>query len=300
MRRLAMVFALLVTALIPAFAQRPPDVDAFLDAFLAKDVDEVAKHLPTDIEKRIAELNPDQKRKLGRELLLAQNLEKDGGKVTRSYDSDVLLTVQENKDGDLPGQILLKRRICDGYQSLLVLSIKSKSDDALNDESFMVWMKYEDGNWRVTELQDPNSRSTLKLDEQTLLSGYVESTVGGNEAQAEGMLRTYNTALVTYRATYPDNGLPFNLEMLGFDLSDGPRAYHAALISNGYVKAPYEISGYRFNYTLVTDDPSRQYTITARPLRFGQSGNRSFYTDDSAVIRSTSEDRDATKDDDPV
>jgi hypothetical protein len=298
MRRLAMVFAVLMTALVPAFAQRPPDVEAFLDAFFAKDVDELARHLPSDVEKRIAELTPEQKRKLGRDLLLARNLENEGANVSRSDDPTVLFTMQEKKDGGRePGQMSLKRRICDGYESLLMLSLKLKSDE---DESFMVWLKYEEGSWRVTELQDSSSRNSIEFDERTLLSGYVESTVGGNESSAEGMLRTYNTALVTYRANYPDRGLPYNLEMLGFDPNDEPTAYHAALVSTSYVKAPYEISGYRFNYAVVNDDPGRVYTITARPLQFGKSGNRSFYTDDSGVIRTTSEDREATKDDDPV
>lgn len=301
MRRLAIVFAMLVAANISAFAQRPADVEAFLDAFFAKNIDELARHLPSDLEKRIAELTPEQKLKLGRDLLLARNLEKEGANVIRSDDPVVLFTMQEKKDGGRePGQFLLTRRICDGYESLLVLKIKARSDEALDGENFMVWMKYEDGSWRVTELQDPSSRDTIKLDERTLLSGYVESTIGGNEAQAEGLLRTYNTALVTYRAKYPESSLPFRLEILGFDPNDEPTEYHAALVSNFYVKAPYEISGYRFSYTVITDDPTRQYTITARPLNFGKSGNRSFYTDDSAVIRSTTEDREATKEDDPV
>jgi len=60
---------------------------------------------------------------------------------------------------------------------------------------------------------------------------------------------------------------------------------------------PYEKSGCRFTYKL----PSKfEYEIVGRPIEFGVSGKRSFYTGNSGVIRFTTEDRAPNSSDPPL
>lgn len=54
--------------------------------------------------------------------------------------------------------------------------------------------------------------------------------------------------------------------------------------------------GYNFEYRA----DGAKYVIVARPNKFDNTGRRSFYTDESGVMRSTGEDRAATAQDRPV
>ncbi len=140
------------------------------------------------------------------------------------------------------------------------------------------------------------------------LERHAYSRAEANEASALSSLRTINTAEVTFAATY-EKGFTDGLNRLGeprqgvadsenADLLDPVLAGRSIGGSNlGLVK-----SGYRFTYT---PGPGgfgsiASYSLVARPLEYGVTGKRSFYTDETAVIRATSDDRAATVDDPPV
>jgi len=114
-------------------------------------------------------------------------------------------------------------------------------------------------------------------------------------------LRTYNTAEMNYAMQYPDIGFSADLESLG----SGPDPLAESNAQQaGLVIAPMacpgsvcEDNGYRVTYIRLNKN---HYTIVARPLKFGEGGLLSFYTDETAVIRSTVEDRAPTADDPPV
>lgn len=118
----------------------------------------------------------------------------------------------------------------------------------------------------------------------------LRARMAANEASAVGSLRTINTASVTYSSTY-GAGFPASLTVLGgtpgaaADCTAG-----AQLIDN--VLAGGSKSGYSFTYSQsgtaqtvnsCTGYPS--YSITGVPIVTGQTGQRSFYTDQSGVIR---------------
>jgi len=97
-----------------------------------------------------------------------------------------------------------------------------------------------------------------------------------------GSLRTIHTACLVYSSTY-GTGFPSSLSKLG---SSGPANAGAAdLIDN--VLASGVKSGYTFSYQ--ADAPVngviRHYSVHADPLARGQTGQYSFYLDDSGVIR---------------
>jgi len=115
-----------------------------------------------------------------------------------------------------------------------------------------------------------------------LLNVYEESCVSS--------LRTLNTAQVTYWGGDEKKGFARSLEQLGprgEDLIDPVLAtgkkggYHFVL-----VPGPVEANG-----------TIRHYIISARPSKVLVKGQRSFFTDESDVIRSTSENRAATASD---
>lgn len=137
----------------------------------------------------------------------------------------------------------------------------------------------------------------------------IRTRVDANEASTTSALRTVNTAEVTYDNTYNAGYTP-TLAELGSPAADAkPDASHADLVdpvlsgTSGGTATSFHKSGYRFVYTpgaADVDGRIRTYTITARPIEYKQSGLRSFFTDQTCVIRQTSEDRPATAKDPPL
>jgi len=109
----------------------------------------------------------------------------------------------------------------------------------------------------------------------------LRSRMAASEASAVGSLRTINTACITYSTTF--GGFPSSLSNLG--TSGAASSTSADLIDN--VLASGTKSGYTFTYTAgaVAGGVIPVYTITASPLVVGQTGQRFFFTDQSAVIR---------------
>lgn len=121
---------------------------------------------------------------------------------------------------------------------------------------------------------------------------------GSNQAAAVGSLLTIDTAEVTYSSTYTKGYSP-SLAALDGKPSGEPTAESAELIDE--VLGRGEKAGYRFVYKAAPDADGviRHYTIVARPLKHPGGGN-SYFTDETGVIRMTTEDRDATATDPPL
>ena len=117
----------------------------------------------------------------------------------------------------------------------------------------------------------------------------LRSKMAANEASAVASLRTYNTSIVAYQTTYgtdPDT----NFAQLG-PVTGGaaPSASAADLVDSLLgIANPAIKSGYSFTYTPVTATPVTQYTILAVP-QSASTGQRQFFTDQSGVIRQTTD-----------
>jgi len=130
----------------------------------------------------------------------------------------------------------------------------------------------------------------------------LRARMAANEASAVGSLREINTAAISYSTTYP-NGFPPSLDSLGG--SEAATCDHAELINDALASG--NKSGYIFTYTPVYEgrvvphvSPEAAkagcsqaggtgFTITADPITRGTSGQRSFYTDQTGIIRSDRE-----------
>jgi prepilin-type N-terminal cleavage/methylation domain-containing protein len=109
----------------------------------------------------------------------------------------------------------------------------------------------------------------------------LRARLNANESAAIGALQTVSTASQSYRGGNPT--YPSNLAAL----SGSTPPYIDTVIGGGAKQ------GYNFALTGSTNS----FTSTARPGTFGTTGNRSFYCDESGVIRFTTSNAAATSSD---
>lgn len=114
---------------------------------------------------------------------------------------------------------------------------------------------------------------------------YFSSRMAANESSACGTLRTMNTALALYVASYGSVGYPPTL----VELTDGgnspctPSSTQACLMDLSLASGTK--SGYNFVYAPDTSSSIPPgYTIHADPISRGSTGRRSFFTDQPGVI----------------
>ena len=111
----------------------------------------------------------------------------------------------------------------------------------------------------------------------------LRSRMAANEASAVGSLRTINTATVGYATTY-GIGYPATLASLGPAAS--ATSTSADLIDS--VLSAGVRSGYSFTYSALAASAAGTRdgdTISAAPSNAGVTGQRTFFTDTSGVIR---------------
>ena len=114
------------------------------------------------------------------------------------------------------------------------------------------------------------------------------SNIADNEASAVGSVRTLNTAAVTYFYTYPSLGYPASIAALG-PAANGGKSSSAAADFIEPVLASGTKDGYKFIYTpSTTAPPIKAYTIVAVPISTS-TGKRKFFTDESGLIRETTD-----------
>jgi len=303
-----LIVALVCAFAAPVYSQSGPEVEALLDAFFAKDLNSLCEHLPPDLADIIKALPPDARAELAHRYLLAEEGSRHGIVYTREQNDAVLQIQYPRKGQESPGNpedIYLDKRMYDGNEVMLRFRPRfgQTAPQWQEDARLVVWMKYVEDNWRVYEI-DINGRE-IRLDDPNYLAYLKRPQPTPNEESAVGSLRTINTALVTYSSSFPDIGYPESLENLGVDPSSSDdedsnfvaTPEHLGLIDNMLSSPPFQKSGYKFIYNKISNS---EYSVGARPQRYGSDGRTSYFTDQSGVIRETSEDRDATADDPPL
>ena len=136
----------------------------------------------------------------------------------------------------------------------------------------------------------------------------LRSRIAANEASAVASLRTLNTAEVTYASTY-NSGFTSTLGQLATPASGQPTWSSADLVdpilsgyqmSGGYTGTSFTKNGYTFDYAGGGTYPQiATYTVHADPMARGSSGQRSFYSDQAAVVRANATAQ-ATNTDNPI
>jgi hypothetical protein len=119
------------------------------------------------------------------------------------------------------------------------------------------------------------------------------------QAHAIGCMRTINTAEVAYAGTY-NQGYSPSLAALAEVEGKPPTASAAGLIDTSLGSG--KRNGYIYEYHAGPKNAQGQiktYTVTARLMKW-QRGVQSFFTDQTAVLRWTKENRAATVKDPPI
>jgi type IV pilus assembly protein PilA len=131
----------------------------------------------------------------------------------------------------------------------------------------------------------------------------LRARIAANEASAVGSVRTINTAEVTYSSAYPDRGFAAALTNLSGSQSICAGSATTATSSNSClidnVLGGGTKSGFTFTAAGSGTAPIYVYAVNANPLKRGQSGQRSFYSDQSGVIRAN-QTATATSSDTPI
>jgi type IV pilus assembly protein PilA len=119
----------------------------------------------------------------------------------------------------------------------------------------------------------------------------LRARMAANESSAVGSMRTINTANGNYVTAY-NHSFAGSLAALGGATLATPICTQANLIDPVLSATPSVKSGYTFTYTAGTADPSdalcgsvESYSVANQPNQYQTSGVRSFYTDQTGVIR---------------
>jgi type IV pilus assembly protein PilA len=119
----------------------------------------------------------------------------------------------------------------------------------------------------------------------------LRSKMAANESSAVGSMRSINTAEITYSTNYPNRGFSNALSELGGVapclVASGASA---CLIDNTLALASAAAtgkSGYYFTYTAgaAAGGTVNNYTNVGLPVTAGATGQRSFFSDQTGVIR---------------
>jgi type IV pilus assembly protein PilA len=112
----------------------------------------------------------------------------------------------------------------------------------------------------------------------------LRSKMAANEASAVASLRTLNTVIVEYSITYATD--PSSLASMA--PASTPSSTAADLVDNLLGTDPAVKSGYKITYTAVSATPITSYSMLAVPVS-SSTGQRRFFTDQSGVIRQTTD-----------
>ena len=135
----------------------------------------------------------------------------------------------------------------------------------------------EEGDWKLLSL------GVLLLDLPALEVEWDESEIEATEKDALESLKTIAAAVDAYRTKYPH--LPESLANLAPTPRGKPSAEAAGLLEADLASGTKD--GYVFRYVIVgasdVGAPAK-YELSATPLRYGQTGRRSFFRDSNGVL----------------
>ncbi len=119
----------------------------------------------------------------------------------------------------------------------------------------------------------------------------LRARIAANESSAASIVRTLNTAEVSYVTSYPSVGYSLALANLGGDpticgsTGSGPVSGSACLIDNSLATAG---AAGKSGYLFVEAGTIGTYLVTAVPLAAGSSGVNSFCSAEDAVVHKDS------------
>jgi hypothetical protein len=273
-------------------AQTSTPEEALEELATASSVEVVLRHLPVAADEIINKLPPRTKAEVMEQLLPAKHMEAEGMKLRRAMNGrawEVVNLANNTVDRTLE----VTDTFIAGDGALLVIS--STRRDQRTPEEMMVGMQLEEGDWRLAEFGH--------WDRKSMEGVFTEKAETGprNEHMTVNTLQSVAAALAAYFETYPAIGFPESLASLAYSeddsSDDGPSPEHAGLLGPPFTSNSVTVNGYEFRYA---SDGRSHYTITATPVEWQETGTKSFFMDESGVIRATPENRKAGPNDEPI
>ena len=122
------------------------------------------------------------------------------------------------------------------------------------------------------------------------IPSYLNYVRLANETSAIKSVQTISQAQTQYSMQYPSSGYSCTLQALGGDPHSGPPSATSAEILPPDLASGVK-SGYQFTITNCIKDTANGgdrvtgFTILAQPLTVGRTGNRTFCSDESGLIK---------------
>lgn len=125
-----------------------------------------------------------------------------------------------------------------------------------------------------------------------IVPGLLRSRMDTNEATAVGSMRFLVTCAYSYQTSHPDIGFPREVGALGPGGDDCIDQNLVNATGRAIGKASDTRSGYKFSYlpTDLDEGVYKGFQITAQPASCGRSGIRTYFSDETGILRFT-EDR---------
>lgn len=282
-----------------AWAQaRPRPLDAALGVFFAADAATVESFLLESTKAQLQQLEPAEREDFLSALRIRRNLEeRERFRVERVNQGNTLLRLYP-PGSPQPLTVVLDKEQATGDRAVVEALVQGGAEAG----RVTVRLSWENGSWRLAgfQVQAPTGRSFgMQLDDPSFLESLMESRRSASEVAAVASMRNYLSGCIFYSANHPDLGFPATLSLLG---PAGDNSVDAELTPAGGGNTVAR-SGYRFTYTpgkVDTYGRVNTFTVSARPVKYGATGRRSFFVDESGWIRFTTEDRAATAADPPL
>ena len=311
-----------------AYPQADP-VTALEELLTADKTTDIARHYPVAVEEVVQNLHGEDKAEAARILVMKQKL-RDVSYLLRGP-----LDGQRGEARDANGNdrftITLLNSFVSGPDALIVTRLNFPGGVS-GKKVFS--LRFEAGEWRIIRIGQFVDQEDFESEQ--FIQGLLPA--GRNEMAAEETLGEIYSALAEYSNTYRNTGFPASLVALSAPKpapapeaiekpdvpeveptsqetddtvespEDGPPPpevpEHSYQLDPAFIKDPTVKDGYVFHYRLI--DPGTmgkddgKYQITATPVQFGKTGNKSYFMDQTAVIRFTKENRDANENDEPL
>ena len=322
------VFVTFISVAAPSQAGDP--VTAFEELLAADKTTDIARHYPVAVEDVVRNLQGDEKTEAARLLVMKQKLGDVSYLLRGPGDGG------QGGAGDANGHdrftITLLNSFVSGTDALIITRLNFPGGVS-GKKVFS--LRLEAGEWRIIRIGQLVEQEDFESD--TFIRGLLPA--GRNEMAAEETLGEIYSALAEYNETYRNTGFPSSLAALSAptpapapeaiekpdvpevepetsqetdDIVESPEdrplppeaPEHSYQLHPAFMKDPAVKDGYVFHYKLI--DPGAmgkgdaKFQITATPVQYGKTGNKSYFIDQTSVIRFTKENRDANENDDPL
>jgi hypothetical protein len=199
--------------------------------------------------------------------------------------------------GETATEAQLSDSVVTGLDAVLRFSIRGTAPLPFE---VMAWMRYEEGEWRIREL-DPGFRYRICFDDPDFVERFTNREQKANESSATQTLYALHFAIQRYSQMFPEMGIPDNLTVLAepvpTDGDEDTESGTTTFLDPHLAHNDSESGGYRFHYEALRGGPAGWYVITARPVEFGKSGRFGYVIGESGDIRMIEEDREVTAED---